>query len=143
MPSLGVVLDTNVLLSGLAYPGSIPGRLMAAWRHGALDVVLSDPILAELRRTLPKLTHRHGLTASDINDLIDAFAILAERVEPEAVIESQLRDRHDLPVLGTLLAAIRIEAAQILLTGDKDLLLLRDRYPISTPAEFWARHGGF
>jgi hypothetical protein len=56
-----VVLDTHVLLSGLAYPGSIPGRLIAAWRHGALDVVLSDPILEELGRTLPKLTHRHGL----------------------------------------------------------------------------------
>lgn len=55
------MLDTHVLLSGLAYPGSIPGRLIAAWRHGALDVVLSDPILEELRRTLPKLTHRHGL----------------------------------------------------------------------------------
>jgi hypothetical protein len=26
MAGLGVVLDTNVLLSGLAYPASVPGR---------------------------------------------------------------------------------------------------------------------
>lgn len=52
MPTLGVVLDTNVLLSGLAYPASVPGRLIAAWRFGALDLVLSDFILVELRRTL-------------------------------------------------------------------------------------------
>ena len=26
-----VVLDTNVLISGLAYPNSIPGRIVAAW----------------------------------------------------------------------------------------------------------------
>ena len=32
--------------------------------------------------------------------------------------------------------------AQTLVTGDKALLALRDRYPIRTPAEFWAEHGG-
>jgi predicted nucleic acid-binding protein len=62
MAGLAVVLDTNVLLSGLAYPASVPGRLLAAWRFGALEVVLSELILAELRRTLPRLAHRHGLT---------------------------------------------------------------------------------
>jgi hypothetical protein len=30
MAGLAVVLDTNVLLSGLAYPASVPGRLIAA-----------------------------------------------------------------------------------------------------------------
>lgn len=50
----------------------------------------------------------------------------------------------DVPeaVLGTLLAAVRSGAAQALVTGDKDLLALRDRYAIVTPTEFWARHGG-
>ena len=93
MASLGVVLDTNVLLSGLAYPASVPGRLIAAWRFGALDLVLSDFILAELRRTLPRLVHRHGLTLPAIDDLIDSLAILADLVEPEVVAESDLTDR--------------------------------------------------
>jgi putative PIN family toxin of toxin-antitoxin system len=141
MAGLAVVLDTNVLLSGLAYPASVPGRLIAAWRFGALEVVLSEFILAELRRTLPRLVHRHGLTPEAI-DLIDTLAILAELVEPEAVVEGNLTDRDDLPVLGTLLAALRLRLAQTLVTGDKALLTLRDRYPIRTPAEFWAEHGG-
>ena len=142
MSSLGVVLDTNVLLSGLAYPASMPGRLIAAWRFGALEVVLSEFILAELRRTLPRLAHRHGLTPEASNDLIDALAILAELVEPEPVVENELTDRADLPVLGTLLAALRLGLAQTLVTGDKALLALRDRFSIRTPAEFWAEHGG-
>ena len=142
MSTLGVVLDTNVLLSGLAYPGSAPGKLIAAWRHGALNVVLSLFILEEVRRTLPKLTHRHGLTAPEIDDLVDALAILAEVINPDPVSDLDLRDAADQPVLGTLLAAVRSEAAQVLVTGDKDLLALRDRYAIVTPAEFWARHGG-
>ncbi len=32
MPRLRVVLDTNVVVSGLTYPGSIPGRIISAWR---------------------------------------------------------------------------------------------------------------
>jgi putative PIN family toxin of toxin-antitoxin system len=142
MAGLAVVLDTNVLLSGLAYPASVPGRLIAAWRFGALEVVLSEFILAELRRTLPRLVHRHGLAPDAIDDLIDTLAILAELVEPEAVVEGELTDRDDLPVLGTLLAALRLGLAQTLVTGDKALLTSGDRYPIRTPAEFWAAHGG-
>jgi predicted nucleic acid-binding protein len=131
-----------VLLSGLAYPASVPGRLIAAWRFGALEVVLSEFILAELRRTLPRLAHRHGLTPEAIDDLIETMAILAELVEPEAVEESDLTDRDDLPALGTLLAALRLGLAQTLVTGDKALLTLQDCYPIRTPAEFWKAHGG-
>ena len=142
MPALRVVLATNVLLSGIAYPASIPGKLVAAWRHGALDVVLSDSILGELQRVLPKLAHRHGLGATEIDDLVDALAIQAELVDPEAMDEPALGDINDQPVLGTLIAARRTGQADLLITGDKALLALRDRYPILTPAELWAAHGG-
>ncbi len=59
-----VVLDTKVLVSGVAYPGSVPGRIVGAWRSGALEVVLSEYILSELRRVLPRLQARHGLSAT-------------------------------------------------------------------------------
>ncbi len=137
-----VVLDTNVLLSGIAYPASIPGKIMAAWRHGSIDVVLSDFILDELRRVLPRLQTRHGLTKNEINDLVDSLTLLAETVEPEAGLEAALRDANDQPVLGTLLAARSASGASYLVTGDKDLLALADRNPIITPARFWEIHGG-
>lgn len=47
MAGLRVVLDTNVLVSGLAYPQGIPGRILAAWWRGGIDVVLSRYILDE------------------------------------------------------------------------------------------------
>lgn len=53
-----------------------------------------------------------------------------------------MSDANDQPVLGTLVAALRGGQAQTLITGDRALLALRDRYPIRTPAEFWAVHGG-
>lgn len=142
MATLRVVLDTNVLLSGIAYPASVPGKILAAWRHGSVDVLLSVYILEELRRVLPRLAHRHGLTLAEIDDLVDVLSIQAEVIDPLPGMESELRDINDLPVLGTLLAAIKTSDADYLITGDKDLLVLAGRYPILAPAEFWATHAG-
>lgn len=142
MPTLRVVLDTHVLLSGIAYPASVPGRLLGAWRHGALDVVLSAFILDELRRVLPRLAHRHGLSAAEIEDLVDILSIQAEVIEPAPGADPALTDLNDEPVLGTLIAALQQSHADALVTGDKALLALADRYPIRTPTEFWAAHGG-
>lgn len=136
--TLRVVLDTNVLLSGIAYSSRVPGKIMAAWRHGSVEVLLSTVILEELRRVLPRLTNRHGLSPAEIEDLVDILAIQAEPVDPRPVHDAGLRDTNDLPVLGSLLAA----QADYLVTGDKDLLALAGRFPIVTPAKFWATHGG-
>ncbi len=142
MANLRVVLDTNVLLSGIAYPASVPGKIMTAWRHGSVDVLLSAYILSELRRVLPRLTRRHGLTSAEIEDLVDALSIQAEVIEPLPGIDPELRDIDDQPVLGTLLAALKTSDADYLITGDKDLLAMAERYPIVTPAKFWATHAG-
>lgn len=137
MALLRVVLDTNVLVSGLAYPSSVPGRVVAAWRSGGLDVVLSRHILGELARVLPRLNHRLNWRDADFADFLDILALSTELVEPVSAAEEPLRDEADRPVLGTLLAA----KADYLVTGDRDLLALAERYPIVTPAAFWDRHG--
>jgi uncharacterized protein len=136
MPGLRVVLDTNVLVSGLAYPGSVPGRIVSVWRQGGLDVVLSRYILDEMSRVLPRLT-RIRLGTDEIRDLVDSFMFLADIVEPDGARDESLRDPADQQVLGTLKAS----QADYLITGDKDLLALAEKYPIVTPAAFWERHG--
>jgi putative PIN family toxin of toxin-antitoxin system len=136
MPGLNVVSDTNVLVSGLAYPASIPGRIVTLWRQGGLNVVLSRYILDETARVLPRLS-RIKLSAAEIRDLIDTLIFQADIVEPSAEPDQTLRDQADQPVLGTLIAS----NANYLITGDKDLLALSAKYPILTPAEFWSRHG--
>ena len=137
-----MVLDTNVLISGIAYPGSVPGKILTAWRHGSVEVLLSTYILDELRSVLPRLASRHGLSAFEIDDLVDALSIQAEVIEPQAGTEPELRDAADQPVLGTLLAALSSAGANYLITGDKDLLVLSGRFPIITPAAFWMAHAG-
>ena len=136
MAALRVVLDTNVLVSGLAYPLGAPGRILSAWKQGGLKVVLSRYILDEMVRVPPRLS-RITLSPPEIRDLADSFLFLAEIVEPSVEVTGELRDTADAPVLGTLLAA----QADYLITGDKDLLALAGRYSIITPAAFWERHG--
>lgn len=136
MAGLRVVLDTNVLVSGLAYPGSVPGRIVAAWRQGGLEVVLSRSILDEFVRALPRLP-RVQMTPAEIRDLADSFMFIADGVEAQGKEDAGLRDPADQPVLLTLIAS----KADYLLTGDKDLLALASRYPIVMPADFWTRHG--
>jgi putative PIN family toxin of toxin-antitoxin system len=131
-----VVLDTNVLVSGLAYPGSVPGHIVGVWRQGGLDVVLSHYIMEKLSRVLPRLK-RIRLSDGEIRDLVDSLLFLADIVEPDDGRDAALRDAADQQVLGTFLAS----KADYLITGDKDLLALAEKYPIVTPAMFWGRHG--
>ena len=135
-----VVLDTNVLLSGLVYPKSPPGRIIAAWQ-GSLDVVLSNFILDELRRVLPRLSHRHALRTEEINELVDILSFQAEVVESINVPNEACQDPNDLAVIGTLLAATQGAGAANLITGDKDLLSLADRFNVFTASEFCLRFG--
>jgi uncharacterized protein len=133
---LCVVPDTNVLVSDIAYPRSIPGKIVRAWKFELLDFVLSRHILAELAHSLPKMK-TISLNAEEIRRLINALAIKAEIVEPETMPIGIVRDPADAPVLGTLIAS----GADYLITGDKDLLVLAGQYSIVTPAAFWERHG--
>lgn len=133
-----IVLDTNVLLSGIAYPGSIPGKIVSSWQRGSLEVVLSQYILDELQRVLPRLNHRLGWSDHEIREFVESLAFLADLVEPVETLDPLLRDAADQAVLGTFLAA----CANYLVTGDKDLLALANCYPIITPADFWRTHGG-
>jgi putative PIN family toxin of toxin-antitoxin system len=125
-------------VSGLAYPDSVPGHIVQAWRQGALELVLSRYILDELLRVLPRLNHRLKWQSSDFADLVDIMALEAELVEPQSQDQRLPRDVNDVPVLGTFLAA----KAEYLVTGDNDLLALAEHYPIISPADFWRRHGG-
>jgi uncharacterized protein len=136
MPGLRVVLDTNVLVSGVAYPKSIPGRIVSLWQQGGLDVALSRYILDEMVRVLPRLP-QNKRSSDEIRDLAENFMFLADMIELDMFIDLTLRDPADEQILATL----RASNADYLITGDKDLLVLAERYPIVTPAEFWLRHG--
>lgn len=132
-----VVLDTNVLLSGLMFPDSVPGRVVAAWREARFDVVTSIEQLAEIGRVLayPKIRRILKWDDQRIEQFIKQLYIRAEVVELGEVSVSVPRDADDTVILAAFIAG----KADMLVTGDADLQSLRASYPILTPAEFVRR----
>lgn len=129
-----VVLDTNVLLSGLMFPDGAPGRVVAAWHEARFDLVISVHQLAEIGRALayPKIRRILDWDDGRIEQFIRQLYIRAQIVDLDAITVEVPADPDDVPILATLVAA----KADALITGDGDLLDLRDRYAILTPAEF-------
>lgn len=132
-----VVLDTNVLLSGLMFPDGTPGRIIAAWFEARFDVALALDQLAAISRVLeyPKIHRKLGWDDQRIEQFIKQLYLRAGGVELGPISVEVPRDPSDAPILATLARA----NADILVTGDRDLLALRERYPIETPAEFVRR----
>ena len=67
-----VVLDTNVLMSGLFFSG-LPARILAAWTEGRFELVSSVEILAEYRRVGERLNQK--FTSIDINPILDLVTL--------------------------------------------------------------------
>ena len=132
-----VVLDTNVLLSGLMAPDGAPGHILAAWFEARFDVVMSIEQLAETGRALryPKIHRKLKWDDQRIEQFIRQLYIRAEVIDPGSTSVEVPRDPRDTPILATLIAS----GANVLVSGDRDLLELRGKYPIQTPAEFARR----
>jgi uncharacterized protein len=125
------VLDPNVLISALLNPGGVPAALVAGWLSGRFELVVSEHLIAELARALdyPKLRRRvdPGEAASVAALLRTAVIVREDRAEPAA----RSRDPHD-----DYLLSLAEDAAAVLVSGDRHLLDLADRFPVMTPRGF-------
>ena len=129
-----VVLDTNVLLSGLMLPDSTPGRVVSTWRENRYDLVISKAHLTEIARVLtyPKIRKRLKWRREHIERFLRQLYLRSELVDISDVSQTEPGDPGDQPILASLVAS----KAECFVTGDSDLLTLSDHYPIVTPADF-------
>ena len=132
-----IVLDTNVLISGLMYPDSVPGKIVTAWREAQFDVVCTLQQLQEIGRVLsyPKIQKVLQWGPETIERFLEQLLLRVELAEVDESVDERLRDPSDSPILAGLVAS----KADFLVTGDGDLLALKDRFSIVTPAEFAAK----
>ena len=132
-----VVLDTNVLVSGLLNREGIPGRLLQGVWDGSLELVLSEPLMAELRGVLdyPKIRKRLVASGIDTELFLDLLPFFTIRVDLSGIEVPLPRDAADQMVLATLVAG----GAEWLVSGDDDLLVLADQFPILSPTAFVTR----
>ncbi|MFI4990595.1 MAG: putative toxin-antitoxin system toxin component, PIN family [Solirubrobacterales bacterium] len=127
-----VVLDTNVIVSGLGWRG-VPAAILDAVSDDRLVLVTSAPLLAELRRVLeyPKLA-KVIKGGAQIADLVAASGVV---VAPGRVL-TVVSDDDDNRVLEAAIEG----AADYIVSGDADLLDIGsfEGIPIITPGEFAA-----
>jgi putative PIN family toxin of toxin-antitoxin system len=117
-----VVLDTNVIASRYIVPQGKPAQILDRWSEGAFDLLLSAPILAEIRRVLryPRLRKKHNLHDAEIDEIIEGLQELAIIV----VSERPIRVVADDPDDDKLLECATAGGAEFLVTGDQHLLTL-------------------
>jgi putative PIN family toxin of toxin-antitoxin system len=111
-----VVFDTSFLFSAFAFRRGLCGDTFRACL-GRFELATSEHILDELGRHLIGKT---DLLPVEIDEVVAIVRGAGSVVTPSAVPLDACRDSNDLPVLGTALAA----GAAVLVTGDKDLLVL-------------------
>jgi putative PIN family toxin of toxin-antitoxin system len=114
-----VVIDTNVLLSGLIRPQGAPGAIIRALRDGRIVPVLSRPMLEEIGAVLSRswLLKKYGVEPADVETVLNFLVARGELVEPRIEIR-RCRDPRDDMFLEAAVSA----AADRIVTGDKDLL---------------------
>jgi uncharacterized protein len=128
-----VVIDTNIIVSALVFGGRI-SRLRFAWQDERFTPLVSKATITELIRVLayPKFK----LTPTEQEDLLSDYILFCESVEmPNRLpVIPECRDPFDVPFL--LLAVVG--EADYLVTGDRDLLSLKDDFscPIITAEDF-------
>lgn len=131
-----VVLDTNVLVSALVFPGGLPEQVYGLALEGEIDLVTSSPLLIELARVLAV---KFGWARSRIDRALTQALRVAELVEPTATINEVRADPADNRVL----EAAAEGKADVIVSGDRHLLRLKAWRSISieSPAAFIARLG--
>lgn len=115
-----VVLDTNVIVAGVASPDGPPGQLLRHWERGAFRLLLSEPIYAEVARALTRPYFRRRLTPGQIASVLVSLNEQAMRVSLVSHVHGAASHPEDDLVLATALDG----HADALITGDKDLLAL-------------------
>lgn len=127
-----ILVDTNILISALLFPGSKPATALLH-ASGCHEMVLCDRNISELREVLKRKAPRV---------LPDAEVLLAElsyELIPSIDNGSKLiRDAKDQPILNAAIVA----GVDVILTGDKDFLCLDMEHPkCLTAADFLEQEG--
>ncbi|MBI2058900.1 MAG: putative toxin-antitoxin system toxin component, PIN family [Nitrospirae bacterium] len=127
-----VFLDTNVLFSAFATLG-VCHRLLAHAALRTFQSVVSPQVLDELKEHLPKVGH----AGPEADARIANIRRFCEVVDAEGDPPRVCRDPDDDAILAAAVKA-RVD---ILVTGDKDLLVLgtHEGIEIVTPAELLIR----
>lgn len=129
-----VVLDTNVVVSALIFPGGAPETVYRLALEGRVELVTSKPLLVELGRVL---VAKFGWGRDRAEEAVAQLGRLGDVVTPGESVQVIAGDPADDRVLEAAAAG----AASVIVSGDRHLLRLGGwrSIAIERPARFLER----
>ncbi len=126
-----IVLDSNVVVAAFATRGLCSDLFEVSVKE--CEIVLSESLLDEINNTLK---NKIKLPSAKINSITEFLRQETIMVVPVSLPAASCRDPADVKVLATAVAG----SAQVIVTGDEDLLILRNfsNVQILTPRELWS-----
>ena len=93
-----IVLDTNVLISGMLNPSGSPGQIVDFMRSDVLQLVVDDRILAEYIDVLRRDYFLKYYTESDREDIIE-YLSKNTHYSSSSVVVHDMPDKGDTPFI--------------------------------------------
>ena len=127
-----IVLDTNVLVSGLLSPFGPPARVVDQVVSTTVQVAFDDRIMAEYSEVLQR--PKFSFDPADVKALIEHIELVGIHVSAAPLNPNRLPDASDLPFAEVAVTA----GVDVLVTGNKDHFeFLEDHnVPVVSPSEF-------
>ena len=127
-----IVLDTNVLVSGLLRPFGTPARVLDQVISNTVQVAFDDRILDEYIEVLSR--PKFGFSGMQIKALVDHIRLNGQHVVAAPLPPESFPDPGDIPFAEVAVSA----PVQVLVTGNLDHFELLERYGVSvlSPREF-------
>ena len=130
--SLRLVVDTNVVVSGLLNSEGSPARVLDLVRDlDAATLLIDDRIIEEYREVLARPEFQRAIAPTEAEAFLALCSSFGEHV-PAARIDAVCPDPDDAPFLEVAVAG----RADALVTGNMKHFPTRSGLPILAPAEF-------
>jgi putative PIN family toxin of toxin-antitoxin system len=130
-----IVLDTNVLISGIFFSGP-PGTILHAWHAGKLQLCVSVEILEEYLNVAERLASRYA--GVEYEGILELIVHNSDLVQAPDLPDRVSKDPDDDKFLACALAS----KTSIIVSGDSDLILVSGYADIQvlTPKAFVSEH---
>jgi len=93
-----IVLDTNVLISGMLNPSGTPGRIVDLLRTDVLQLIVDDRILAEYTDAIRRDFFSKYFSRSDREDIIE-YLLKNSYYSSCSIVIHDMPDPGDVPFL--------------------------------------------
>ena len=128
-----VVLDTNIVISGIFFPKGVPAKVLrACFEEERFQVFATPGILKEYFEVIQRMSMNKAISFThDWDEILSESCHLIKDADlPEGISRDPADDKF--------IACAGLSGAKYLITGDKDLLVLNGKFDFSivTPKDF-------